>query len=353
MTPFAVLRPSPRRALGGRARDLRRGGGILHLRRGAALLVTLVSLLVARAGRASAAASLIEWDAPAACRGALDVFGRLSSVLGYEPETLGRLSRVRGSVVQTATGYRLVLETFEHERRSSRLFEAASCDDLVDAATLAIALAMAPAPPDTALADSNAAREARSGSERSAAPLDVAPSTGNPPAAAPRLRPFAAANALLEYGALPRLGTGIAVGGGARLGALSLGGYGVLIGSERLRVAPAQDVEFDLLFGGLRACYALFDRALRFDACTAVEVGRFSALGLSLAPAREARDPWLAAGGALEAVWPLSGALGIQLRAEPMLPLIRKQYTVNGSENVHAPASLSSRLYLGLTLLSD
>jgi hypothetical protein len=328
MTPFAVLRSPRCRAVWG----------------------ALVALSVARAAFASTAASLIEWDAPAACRGALDVYGRLSSVLGEEPETLGRLSHVRGSVVQTPKGYRLVLETLEQGRRSSRLFEAASCDDLVDAAALAIALAMAP---DTPLAGSSADPEPASDLEQSTIPLDSAPSGANPPSTAPRLRAFASANALIEYGALPRLGMGVAVSGGARLGALSFGAYGVLLASERLRVAPAQNVEFDLSLGGLRACYALFERAPRLDACAAFEAGRFNALGLSLAPAREAHDLWAAAGGALQAEWPLSGALGIQLRAEPMLPLIRKQYTVNGSESVHAPAALSSRLYLGLTLLSD
>jgi len=45
-------------------------------------------------------------------------------------------------------------------RRSSRLFEAASCDDLVAAATLAIALAMAP---DGPLAGSGAASAAQAG----------------------------------------------------------------------------------------------------------------------------------------------------------------------------------------------
>ena len=57
------------------------------------------------------------------------------------------------------------------------------------------------------------------------------------------------------------------------------------------------------------------------------------------------------AGRCLAARWPFTGSVGLELRVEPMLPLMRKEYTVNGNEAVHAPAALSSRLYLGLTLI--
>jgi hypothetical protein len=152
----------------------------------------------------------MDWDAPEACPGALELYARLSSVLGYEPDTLGRLSRVRGSVVATASGYRLVLETFESARRSSRLFEATSCDDLADAAALAVALAMAP--PSVA--------------EPAPAPIspEAAPATIPAVEAAGALvatsgteawqaRGFASASAVLEYGALPGPAPGIAMSG--------------------------------------------------------------------------------------------------------------------------------------------
>lgn len=322
----------------------------------AALLGALFALSFGLSSRAASAASLVEWDAPEACPGALEVHTRLSAVLGYEPEKLGKLSRVRGSVMRTPRGFRLVLEAFEQGRRSSRLFEAASCDDLVDAAALAIALALAPdrssaslRPATTAGSEPNGVTPARS----EAGTRDVLPRIPSARSEAPHLRPFAAADAVLEYGALPQLATGLAIAGGVHLGVVSLGGYGVLLGAQRLRVAPAQNVEFELLFGGVRACSVLLDRALRLEGCAHLELGRFSALGLALSPSREARDLWLAAGGSLQALWPLNGALAVELRAEPMLPFGRKQYTVNGSEAVHAPAVLSSRLYLGMKLLSD
>ena len=155
----------------------------------------------------------------------------------------------------------------------------------------------------------------------------------------------------MEYGALPGPAPGVAVSGGVRLGRVSLGAYGALLGSQLHEVAPAQNVQFALWFAGVRGCYALLERAFELDACASFEAGRFDALGIGLQPARNSHDPWLAAGGGIAARWPLAGSVGIELRAEPVLPLMRKEYTVNGNESVHTPAVLSSRLYLGLTLL--
>jgi len=333
--------------------------GVQRLRLARLASAVLLALSLSRTASAAGAASLIEWDAPEGCLGALDVYARLSALLGREPETLGKLSQVRGSVVQTAKGYRLVLEAFEPARRSSRLFEAERCDDLVDAAAVAIALAIAPeeasrlAPSALAHADPGADARGERSSAEAATPSDAAASNESPRPAAPRLRGVASAGAVIEQGALPRLSPGFAVGGGVEWDTVSLGAYATLLASQTLRVAAGENVEFDLLFAGLRACHALRDRPPALSACASFEAGRMRALGLDLQQANEARDLWLAAGASVDARWPLSGALAIQLRAEPMFPLDRKEYTVNGSESVHAPARLSSRLYLGLTFSAD
>jgi hypothetical protein len=97
---------TPSSTPGGRSRPVRLG------------VLALCLLGAARTASAAGAAALIDWDAPESCLGALDVYARLSSVLGYEPETLGKLSHVRSSVVRTPSGYRLVLEAFEDGRRA-------------------------------------------------------------------------------------------------------------------------------------------------------------------------------------------------------------------------------------------
>jgi hypothetical protein len=340
----------------------RNGAWSLRLSWAVALGAWLV-LGSARPAFAAGITSLVEWDAPEGCAGALEVHARSSRLLGYEPDTLGKLSRIRGSVVRTATGYRLVLEAFEHARRSSRLFEAASCDDLVDTAALAIALAIAPeqaagiTPP---AGQAEGAANAAAGTPEpppgagSADALSSAPSSSGGAAAAgsglPSLRGFAAADVLVESGALPRPSPGVAVRAGVLLGALSLGAQGALFGAQTLDVAPDQNVEFELLAAGVRGCWRLRETPPRLNACAGAEAGRYRGIGLGLTPARRVRDLWLAAGAALDAEWPLGPALAVELRAEPMLPLLRKQYTVNGRDDVHAPDVVSARLYLGLIL---
>lgn len=333
------------------------------------MLAALVATSLSRPAAAASVASRVEWEAPEGCAGALELHARLSQLLGYEPESLGKLSRVRGSVVKTASGYRLVLETFERDRRSSRLFEAERCDDLTDTAALALALAIAPEPaasvasPATSLgaeptSDTDAARlaPAEAGDLAAGAAGGDAGAAADTGSEAPSARGFAAAHALVEGGALPRLTPGVAVSAGVNVGALSIAAQGALFGAQTSSVAPGQDVEFDLFAGGLRGCWALLGgvqlgRAPRLNACACLEAGRYRGRGLGLTPARQARDLWLAAGAALDLEWPLGPALGVQLRAEPMLPALRKQYTINGSEDVHAPDTLSARLYLGLVLM--
>ncbi|HWO10848.1 MAG TPA: hypothetical protein VNN80_15245 [Polyangiaceae bacterium] len=298
--------------------------------------------------QAAGVASLIEWEAPDGCPGALEVHARLTSVLGGEPESLGKLARVRGSVVRSGAGYRLVLEALERDRRSSRLFEASSCEDLVETAAIAIALAIAPesAPP----LPNGEVLETHIVPAPAAAAADE-PVESDPPdnAEGASVRGLASAGAVVEYGALPGPTPGVAVGGGVRLGALSLGLHGAWLATDTLRVAPGRDVEFDLIYAGMRGCYALPTWGPELGACACFEAGRLRALGLELDQGRAVEDLWLAAGAALEARWALGRALGLELRAEPMLPLNRKEYTINGSDDVHTPSRVSARLYLGLT----
>jgi hypothetical protein len=302
---------------------------------------------------AGGAAALIEWDAPEGCPGALDVYARLSDVLGREPDTLGKLSRVRGTVLRAGTGYRLVLEAIEHDRRSSRLFEASSCDELADAGTLAIALALAPDQPGLAGGGVGELTEpvVSSPAATQAPAVDREPS--EPAAAAAAVGALVNAAAVIEYGALPRAAPGVAVGAGLRFGAPSLLVQGVWLAPQRLSVAPDREIELDLLLAGLRGCYELRSATPRLDACLGIEVGRMRARGLDLQGAREVSDLWLAAGAAIDARWALTRALEVDARAEPMLPLERKEYTVNGSDVVFAPSRISARLYLGLTISID
>jgi hypothetical protein len=305
----------------------------------------------------AAASTVVEWEAPEACPGAAAVFERLSASLGYEPRTLGKLSRVRGDVVPSAQGYRLSLEVYESGRRSSRWLEAASCEDLVDAAVLAITLALAlrgaGADATRAASHDEAPADAR-GHVAAGASADGAASSAaaTPPADSPEVpvRGVASLGMVAELGALPEPALGVSVSAGAEWQAWSLGAYGILFGGQRLAVRPAQSVDVELSVAGLRGCRRWLEQPLLLDTCVALEAGRWEAFGTDLQAARRARDLWLAPGAALAAGIELTPALALQVRADAVLPLTRKRYIVNENEGVHASDAVSWRLAAGLVI---
>lgn len=293
-------------------------------------------------------APLIEWEAPTSCPSAAAVDERLTATLGFEPQTLGELSRVRASIRVANGKYRLALDVFERGgRHSSRLIESASCSELVDAAAIAITLALAP---------ESHARAAPNVEGRAAASAPSIPADGGAaegPFEAFDWDFFVSGSALIESGALPRPALGFDARLGTQLGAWSIAAFGVLLEPQRETVRPEQEVELGLLLVGLRGCRELLRARVMVAGCASFEAGRYAARGVSLQRDATQSDAWLAPAVSLELSGELIGPLGAVLRAESALPLTRKQYTVNGSEDVHASAPVSSRLSLGLSLSTD
>jgi hypothetical protein len=329
-------------------------GGVSPLLLGALVL----SAGLGGSGQALAASpmELVEWEAPEACAGALEVYEQLRRTLGDVPDGLNKLSRVRGTVVPTSGGYRLALDVLERGRRSSRVLEAEQCGDLVDAAVLAITLALtvdgsararaaltlepAPEPPTStpgtiALTPNDASPDATQGS------------------APPPLGGFLSVGALVEIGALPHPTAGVEVTGALRRGPLALVAHGSFLATNRLDVRPREHVELGLWLAGLSGCYAGIQAPLRIEACGGMEVGRYHALGLDLRAARRVEDTWLAPGAALGAAIPLSGAISLVSGVGIAFPLMRHRYTVNGGDDVHAPGRASLRFHLALALTSS
>lgn len=313
-------------------------------------LALLASSATPRAA-AAAASALVEWEAPEACPGAAAVFERLSESLGYEPQELGKLSRVRGNVVPSARGYRLSLEVYENGRRSSRWLEAPSCEDLVDAAVLAITLALAPenAPAAASEGSHAPAPQATDAAAISADSAPLAEPLAMADAAAP-VRGVAALGVVAEQGALPGFALGVSFSAGAHWTRWSAELYGMLFGGQRLAARPGQYIDFELNVAGLRGCQRWPGRTLVLAACTGIEAGRWEAFGADLAGARRSRDLWLAPAAALAAGLTLTGALALELRAEGAVPLARKRYVINDDEGVHTPDAVSWRLTLGLSI---
>lgn len=314
--------------------------------------LTAVALLLAPAAQAAASA-LVEWEAPEACPSATDVFERLSASLGYEPQTLGKLSRVRGNVVPSTHGYRLSLEVDESGRRSSRWLEAPSCEDLVDAAVLAITLALAPenaAPRAVASGSAGAATDDATATARQTDARSAPASAPDAASGGAPVRGVASLGMVAELGALPDPALGVTVSAGAEWPAWSLEAYGASFGGQRVAARPDQYVELELNVAGLRGCRRWLQQPFALDTCGELEAGRWEAFGVDLLAARRARELWLAPGVALAASIELIPGLTLQLRSDGVLPLTRRRYIVNENEEVHTPGAVSWRFTAGLSI---
>jgi hypothetical protein len=310
--------------------------------------VFLCGLLAAlgNAPSVAAAPSTIEWEAPAPCPDTQALHERLRVLLGHESTSLGSVTEVRGVVARAGLDLRLTLELTEEGQRSSRMIVAQDCADLLEAAALAITLAAHGEP------DPLATGAVPPGAEHSAAEPTTRPSAVDAleATADPDLGGSVGAEAVLDFGALPSPAPGVAVEASAHLGAWALGIGGTFLPTQRLGVGRSEHVEFGLLLAGLHACRKLLSGAWSISACVGFEAGQLSARGPEPAAARQVEDLWLAPGAGVGVSRELLGDLQLRLRAEPVMPLLRKQYAVNETEGVHAPAAIDLRLFVGLTI---
>lgn len=234
----------------------------------------------------------------------------------------------------------------------ARVFHASDCSALVEAAAVAIALALGGAEPPPSPERPELPERAPAPSANDGGADDAGP------ALASRLSSLGAvlrAEALLDTASLG----GMVIGGAAELGvrwrALGLRAYGLGLPSRQIRLAQEQSVELSLWAAGLRGCYRAADGLPQIDVCGGAEVGAFGAAGRNLVDAQARRDLWAAATwGALLGV-EVAEHLQAGARLEAVLPLSRERYLVNQNELVHEMSAASVRLALSLagTLGSD
>jgi hypothetical protein len=294
----------------------------------------------------------IEWEAPSTCPDSRAMYERLRERLGDEAIS-GELPRVRGVIVPIGADQRLHLDIEEGGRRSSRVISGGDCDELVDAAVLAITLALQD---DGSVATLDDAPSNPVSGKARAPVLDgrldrPEPAPGKPGAS--RLRVSGTVEAVLDSSALPEPAPGLAIAVRGELDRFGLSVYAAWLPAQRLRVRANEFVDFELVTGGVRACHDLFEGVIRADACALLEVGRLAASSADLDSSRDVANLWLATGAAFELRKRVLQSLEVQLRAEPLVPLLRKQYAVNQGERVHAPAPLDARLSLGLAITME
>jgi hypothetical protein len=287
---------------------------------------------------AATAVTRLEWDAPALCPDLNAVSKRLAVLRGDGPLDYRALGTVRGVIRREGQGWQLTLELFDGGERKSRLIAADDCEDLADAAAVALALAL-----DAEGVQAQTALAAAPGAEE-ASVEDVPPEAAQRSASVKRVL----GHALLDTAALPGPAFGVGVELRADLSWLTLGAYGAWLPAQEEYVRSARFVDFGLWFAGLRACASLFRSRLEAAACAGVDAGALHAEGSGLVSSRRVTDLWLAPNAALELGIPLWQELDVSARGELAFPLVRRPYVINEGEGIHRPPVLDPRLWLGL-----
>jgi hypothetical protein len=298
----------------------------------------------------------LTWSAPPGCGAAAPIRERVSELLGQRELDLRRVERVEGRVHQTRDGWALELRLFDAFGVRERELTSRYCDDLAEAAAVAITLAFeAASPPETAAAaapQEPPVLDAPTTNAGAAEAATTAPSqpdavaarpTSDGESSAPATRLALGAEGIVDKSALPSLAAGASLIGQLRWTELRLGVFAVWLPSVEQSVGPSQRVDFSLLIAGVRACYDLGHGLIDTALCAGLEAGQLAARGSGLAQARSARDPWLAPELGLELSCELSSRISLQAHVEAVAPLLKQGYAINDTDSVHHVSSLGVR----------
>jgi hypothetical protein len=315
---------------------------------------TWACALVLAGAPALARAAELELHDGASCASVEELSFRVSRALGQPIEAVGD-RRFVIDIRRDARGFHAQLSTSGTppvNTSSSRELNAPSCDEVVDALALAIALASSSAP------QSNEPPRAHASPAPTAPPDVPAANTDTP---SPTLESPAPSSAhagvdlvaLADTGSLPGAGFGAAVG--ARFGwpSLELRAQALLL-PARETVIDASDPasaggSLSLIAGALSLCTPLSEARVEVSACVGAELGRLSGTGTRVAAPHERHRPWAAARLELGARWPLpSLPLGLELTLTLAAPLLRDAFVLKDLGTVHQPPNVLGRAGLGL-----
>ncbi len=253
----------------------------------------------------------LEWNAPAACPSSLDVANSLSVLLPPDTIEWQRFEVVRGRVTQVAAEWQLDLSFVSRGQVRRRVLHAVHCDDLADAAAVAIVLALS----SDAGAVTTAPVEAASGGTGAAVPSARSPAASEPSpdpphvdGAAPALRLEFGAEGLLDPSTLGSAAIGAGISARLRRGAFGVGLFATGFPARRIQVGPGEAIELGLWTSGLRGCYRVQPG---LDTCIEGELGQVSAQAVNLREAQKSRDLWAAPGLSVEFASQLLGGVGL------------------------------------------
>jgi hypothetical protein len=299
-------------------------------------------------------AAIFEWSAPVGCPQRADLLTSLAAVAQVDAGSWRRFDAIRCHVTGSDAKWALAIEFVVDGQRGLRRFRSRRCEDLGQAAVVALALALEPSwegSPESASAGWDAEAAAPGSVEASHAILDEPlPAAEEQPApSGARTQVEAGLEGILDPTVLGASSFGVSLFAQARRGALAAGIYGTWLPARPLDVRSDSDqyVELGLLLGGVRGCRYL---GASLGLCAVFELGELAANGAGLRTSLSASDWWLAPGLDLALASRLFASWQVDSRVSVLLPLVRTEYLVDGRERVHEVPAVILRLALGLSV---
>jgi hypothetical protein len=301
-------------------------------------------------------AATLAWNSPSDCERADAVEARVEELVGRPLATVEE-PNFEVSVVGSGETWTLAIVTEGAGKTSRRELRGRSCDEITDAAAVAMALTIRARAPDSESGTEPTPPEAK---PEPAAPAPRAATNVSRPPNTPTARPpratasavggFIGIGTLLDTAALPGPTVGAGLDGGVRWEWLRAELQAAAFAPRTATLGDGRSGTFSLLSGALLACVEPAARTVAVFGCGGFELGRLAGEGHGVTDPVVATMRWTAArleaGAALKA----SPALRVAARLGVAVPFERRQFVLDG-EVIHEPAALSFRAALGVDFL--
>lgn len=273
---------------------------------------------------------IVSWSAPPECRAAADVYPLIEEHLGRGLNA-GDALAARVEIGGVDSGYRARVRF--GDGTPERVLEGASCDSVVDAAALIMALALREAtPPPPAIAPVPSLAVARS----------VAPEGPRRWGVAVR------ADGVGGIGVMPGAGVAAGMSVGVLVGEWRVGIEGGLWRDDdaSLDEASGAGATIELWTAGVVGCRSLGVPLL--SGCAGGEAGSMGAVGFGFEGAGRGRELWVAALGRVEAVVPLGFGFSLTGAADLVAPASAPRFVLDDASEVYRARAAGARLRVGL-----
>jgi hypothetical protein len=354
------------------------------LRRQVVASVLLLGLLPApglRAAKPERAPSIASWQGAPGCSDGAALEVEVERLLAGS--SAAAPLEVHAKVRAIASGYGLVLYTAEAEdaRRFQRELSAASCQELLRAGAIVVALAIDPAAANRVLDSEQhsqaqapapedrphvaafeplpqpAASGARVRDEHALPPTTPElPERDDPVGPEPggsgegvRLVPFLRGAAVWDSGVLPAPAWGalLAAGISGTSWRADLGVTYLPARRAELERDPAKGGDVELIAGTSSGCWWVAERRLELGLCGGVEAGVVVGQGVGVDRPTSGTIPWLAGRAGGFGAYRIERWLSVELNVGAVVRVGRAQFVLEPLGPIHEPAPLSVRIDLG------